>query len=45
VDKRHNKARSQAFRAELERFGFTSREIEKHALSCKREGLCRTPRP
>ncbi len=23
VDKRHNKARSQAFRAELERFGFT----------------------
>jgi hypothetical protein len=26
VDKRHNKARSQAFRAELERFGFTSRE-------------------
>ena len=28
VDKRHNKARSQAFRAELERFGFTSREIE-----------------
>src|SRR5580658_4872226 len=35
VDKRHNKARSQAFRAELERFGFTSREIEKHALSCR----------
>ena len=35
VDKRHNKARSQAFGAELERFGFTSREIEKHALSCR----------
>ena len=35
VEKRHNKARSQAFRAELERFGFTSREIEKHALSCR----------
>src|SRR6202048_4539266 len=35
VDKRHNKARSQAFGAELERFAFTSREIEKHALSCR----------
>ena len=35
VEKRHNKARSQAFGAELERFGFTSREIEKHALSCR----------
>src|ERR1700722_4468981 len=35
VDKRHNKARSQAFGAELERFGFTPREIEKHALSCR----------
>ena len=35
VDKRHNKARSQAFGAETERFGFTSREIEKHALSCR----------
>src|ERR1700729_1542443 len=34
VDKRHNKARSQAFGAELERFGFTSRETGKHALSC-----------
>ncbi len=35
VEKRHNKARSQAFGAELERFGFTSRETEKHALSCR----------
>src|SRR5580692_4889633 len=35
VDKRHNRARWQAFGAELERFGFTSREIEKHALCCR----------
>src|SRR5580692_8853153 len=27
VENRHNKARSQAFGAELERFGFSSREI------------------
>jgi hypothetical protein len=30
-----NKERSRAFRAVAEQFGFTSREIEKHALACR----------